>query len=73
MTTQATREYSSQPLRAPKIHPDDAIERQLFALIENHMAEPAPAVLWLTDRIASHAIVTRLRLVPACSLKGRNA
>ena len=54
----------------PKIHPDDEIERQLFALITDHMAEPGPAVLWLSDQIASHAIVTRLRIVPAHSLKG---
>jgi hypothetical protein len=72
--TRADRVHSTPPLNASKIHPDDEIERRLLALIETHMAEPAPAVLWLTDRIASHAIVTRLRLVPARNLLlGRGA
>jgi hypothetical protein len=69
-----------RPLRPPHRHApvpirlsDAEIEQQVFALIEDHMAEPAPAVLWLTDRIASHAIVTRLRLVPARSLEGSDA
>ena len=63
---EAKREYSSRPLRTPKIHPDGAIERRLLALI----ADDPASVLWLTDRIASHAIVVRLRLVPAHTLKG---
>ena len=63
---EAAREYISQPLRTPKIHPGDAIERRLLALI----ADDPAAVLWLTDRMASHAIVVRLRLVPPHSLNG---
>jgi hypothetical protein len=47
------------------------IERQVFRLIEEYAEEPAPFVLWLSDRIASHEIVTRLRLVPARRLTGR--
>jgi hypothetical protein len=46
---------------------DDAIERDLFALIEAHVEQPAPFILWLADRLASHEICTRLRLVPAHS------
>ena len=41
------------------------IERALFALIQAHAHEPAPFILYLADRIASHEIVTRMRLVPA--------
>jgi hypothetical protein len=44
---------------------DDAIEKDLFALIQAHADKPAPFILWLADRLASHEIVTRLRLVPA--------
>jgi hypothetical protein len=61
--------HSTPPLTAPKFHPDDEIERRLLALI----ADDPAAVLWLTDRIAAHAIVTRLRLVPARKLNGRDA
>ena len=45
--------------------PEAEIERQLFALISAHANEPAPFILYLADRIASHEIVTRMRLVPA--------
>jgi hypothetical protein len=48
-------------------HRDDAIERSLFELIEAHAEEPGPYVVWLADRLASHEICKRLRLVPACS------
>jgi hypothetical protein len=34
-------------------------------LISTHANEPAPFILYLADRIASHEIVTRMRLVPA--------
>jgi hypothetical protein len=41
------------------------IERALFALISAHANNaPAPFILYLADRIASHEIVTRMRLVP---------
>ena len=45
--------------------PEAEIERALFALISAHANEPAPFILYLADRIASHEIVTRMRLVPA--------
>jgi hypothetical protein len=44
--------------------PEAEIERALFALIQAHAHEPAPFILYLADRIASHEIVTRMRLVP---------
>jgi hypothetical protein len=45
--------------------PAAEIERRLFALISADADEPAPFILYLADRIASHEIVTRMRLVPA--------
>jgi hypothetical protein len=45
--------------------PEAEIERQLFGLISAHANEPAPFILYLADRIASHEVVTRMRLVPA--------
>jgi hypothetical protein len=60
------------PMRADRVHStpppttshDDTLERQLFELIMAHAIEPAPFVLWLADRIASHKLVVRLRLIP---------
>jgi hypothetical protein len=46
---------------------DDVIEREIFALISAHVDKPGPFILWLADRLASHEIVIRLRLVPARS------
>jgi hypothetical protein len=49
------------------------IERALFALILAHANEPAPFILYLADRIASHEIVTRMRLVPAPAATSQSA
>ena len=49
---------------APVSH-EAEIEQALFALISAHANETAPFILYLADRIASHEIVTRMRLVPA--------
>jgi hypothetical protein len=57
----ADRVHSTPP---PDTSHDDTIERQLFELIMAHAIEPAPFVLWLADRITSHELVVRLRLVP---------
>jgi hypothetical protein len=46
---------------------DDVIEREMFALITAHVDKPGPFIMWLADRLASHEIVVRLRLVPARS------
>jgi hypothetical protein len=47
-------------LHTTTVGPEAEVERQLFKLIQTHADEPAPF-----NRIASHEIVTRLRLVPA--------
>ena len=57
------RAASFDSTTAPVSH-EAEIERALFALIADHADEPAPFILYLADRIASHEIVTRLRLVP---------
>jgi hypothetical protein len=56
----ADRVHSTPP---PATSHDDTLERQLFELIMAHAVEPAPFVLWLADRITSHELVVRLRLV----------
>ena len=59
------RVHSTPPPDTSKISHDDAIERALFALIASHADEPGLLIVSLADRVVSHQILARLRLVPA--------
>ena len=57
------RVHSTPPPDTSRI--DDTIARALFALIASHADEPGLLIVSLADRVVSHQIPARLRLVPA--------